>query len=698
MYEAFYGLNEKPFNLTPDPRFLYLSAKHKEAFAHLLYGIRNRCGFVMVSGEIGTGKTTICRSLLKQLDPDTEVAFIFNPKLSPVELLQTINRDFGIASAADTVRGLIDELNAHLIERAAKGKNCVLIIDEAQNLGTETLEQIRLLSNLETETEKLLQIVLIGQPELAKKLELTELRQLNQRITARYHLGTLSGDETLHYIAFRLRVAGGRKKVKFTRNAVRTVHRISGGTPRVINALCDRALLIGYTMETRNIAPNIVRKAAAEIQGAARPGRSYGRFRRLMPASIAAALIAAAGLGLWGAAQKYDFSVGFIPSGNWRFWEKKSVADNSAEPAAQKSAPIEVALNTQAPPAKHETETPPAPSPARGIAEAAVVPADPAPKADALVATESLPPPASQSSNTESQSAPAEKSAATPDTQQVASLAVPPPAEVPTKPASEPVITPVHAGPQPHQGLAELVRAWDLAILESPPIEVTWSSVADFASANGLRMLGMSPSTSHIAAIDLPVLLRLRAASGAEEWVAVLGLTKETARVVHGDGRTEDMPLEILKRDYTGDALYLWNDPAPKAEPLRANTKSDAVTRLQQDLKTLGLLDRDPTGVYDVATIESIGRVQRATGISVDGVAGQQTRMVLSSWLDRSGAPNLSSTGFNDALRARVLANPGMVQTQPQTRPADLESIPLPELAPPTETTAAAPASNEAGR
>src|SRR5690242_325987 len=136
MYEAFYGLNEKPFNLTPDPRFLYLSSKHKEAFAHLLYGIRNRCGFVMVSGEIGTGKTTICRSLLKQLDPDTEVAFIFNPKLSPVELLQTINSDFGIQSKADTVRGLIQELNAYLLDRSSKGKNCVLIIDEAQNLGT----------------------------------------------------------------------------------------------------------------------------------------------------------------------------------------------------------------------------------------------------------------------------------------------------------------------------------------------------------------------------------------------------------------------------------------------------------------------------------------------------------------------------------------------------------------------------------
>lgn len=191
MYEAFYGLTEKPFNLTPDPRFLFLSDKHKEAFAHLLYGIKNRTGFIMVSGEVGTGKTTICRSLLNQLDPDIEVAFIFNPFLSPEELLRKINEDFGILSQARTVKELIDELNEYLMDRNAQGKNCVLVIDEAQDLSPTVLEQIRLLSNLETETQKLLQIVLIGQPELAENLQLPELRQLNQRITARYHLRSL---------------------------------------------------------------------------------------------------------------------------------------------------------------------------------------------------------------------------------------------------------------------------------------------------------------------------------------------------------------------------------------------------------------------------------------------------------------------------------------------------------------------------
>jgi general secretion pathway protein A len=293
MYEAFYGLREKPFNLTPDPRFLYLSEKHKEAFAHLLFGIKNRSGFIMVSGEIGTGKTTICRSLLGQLDEDVEIAFIFNPWLSPEELLRKINEDFGIHSRAATVKGLIDELNAYLLDRNAKGKNCVLVIDEAQDLAPSVLEQIRLLSNLETETEKLLQIVLIGQPELGHKLQLDELRQLNQRITARYHLKPLSRAETLQYIAYRIRVAGGRRKVRFARGAIRSIYRHSGGTPRVINAICDRALLIGYTRETRDISPAIVRRAAKEIRGERMKRKGKSVLRRLLPnpTLVAAALL-----------------------------------------------------------------------------------------------------------------------------------------------------------------------------------------------------------------------------------------------------------------------------------------------------------------------------------------------------------------------------------------------------------------------
>jgi general secretion pathway protein A len=267
VYESFYGLREKPFNLTPDPRFLYLSKKHKEAFAHLLYGIRNRSGFVEITGEIGTGKTTICRTLLDQAEPEVEIAFIFNPYLSATELLRAINEDFGIKSSAVTKKELIDELNAHLLERRKQGKNCVLLIDEAQNLSTPVLEQIRLLSNLETDTEKLLQIILVAQPELQEMLSSPELRQLNQRITARYHLKPLDYNEMIQYIWHRITKAGGRGKIRFASRALREIYKYSRGTPRLINAVCDRALLIGYTRETKRIDHAIIKRTIREIEG-----------------------------------------------------------------------------------------------------------------------------------------------------------------------------------------------------------------------------------------------------------------------------------------------------------------------------------------------------------------------------------------------------------------------------------------------
>jgi general secretion pathway protein A len=369
MYEAFYGLREKPFNLTPDPRFLFLSEKHKEAFAHLLYGIKNRGGFVMVTGEIGTGKTTICRTLLNNLEDDTEVAFIFNPCLSPEELLRTINQDFGIPSRATSIKGLIDELNTYLLDRRARNKNCVLVIDEAQNLDPAILEQIRLLSNLETETEKLLQIVLIGQPELAEHLELNELRQLNQRITARYHLRELGSDETLQYIAYRLRVAGGRRKVRFTRRAVKAIYRCSGGVPRVINAICDRALLVGYTVESRDITVPIIRRAAREVRGERfkKPKRRFHFSLRplLKPVGIAAAL----GLAL--AATYY-----LAPLSEW-------LRRDSAPDASARVAPVSA-------PAQSDAKVAPA-----------AAPAAPAPNVDYEAMLDSLDPVATRNAGAE---------------------------------------------------------------------------------------------------------------------------------------------------------------------------------------------------------------------------------------------------------------------------------------------------------
>lgn len=663
MYEAFYGLSEKPFNLTPDPRFLYLSSKHKEAFAHLLYGIRNRCGFVMVSGEIGTGKTTICRSLLKQLDPDTEVAFIFNPKLSPIDLLKTINADFGIDSKAETVRGLINELNEYLLTRSAGGKNCVLIIDEAQNLGTETLEQIRLLSNLETETAKLLQIVLIGQPELAQKLELPELRQLNQRITARYHLGTLNREETLHYIAFRLRVAGGRKKVMFTRRAVRAVHKLSGGTPRVINGLCDRALLIGYTKDTRTITPRIVKKAAEEIQGDYRVRIGNARFARLLPASAlatSAALVVLLVLLLTGPLPTPSDWVEFARSEFGSF----ASGQPAAEPPGNVPASSDVyhdgdSEDARVDPIQIGTAEENAANDAiartlRGVVEAASV----TDAIDVGSAAENDGPTGSEVDQREATA----KLARVPENAND---------DVQTAPTSV-------ESPQPHEGLAELVHAWNLAMLEDPPAEVTPARLQEFATTTGLRLTALQSSIAQLLAINLPMLVQIKDEAG-ESWAALMRVEDGKVQVTDGDGASELVSRRSLEDRYGGQAYCLWNDPAPNTEILRAMVQSDEVEQLQKDLSTLGLLDREPTGVYDAATIDAVTKIQRAMGLAADGIAGPQTRMVLCSWLDRYDTPHLAAAAYSEDARARVLGSQGMVSARAGKSADEFASVPLPE-------------------
>ena len=269
MYTSFFGLQEKPFAITPDPRYLYLSERHAEALAHLLYGINEAGGFIQLTGEVGTGKTTVIRSLLEQLPSHAEVALILNPRVTPAEFLLTICEELHLQvpeHGRASTKTLMDVLGHYLLEAHARGRRVVLIVDEAQNLGAETLEQVRLLTNLETSTTKLLQIILIGQEELRSMLEQPGLRQLAQRITGRYHLGPLSREESAGYVKHRMRVAGATAE-SFTPGALGEVHRLSGGIPRVINVVCDRALLGAFTREDHRVGPTYVRQAAAEVYG-----------------------------------------------------------------------------------------------------------------------------------------------------------------------------------------------------------------------------------------------------------------------------------------------------------------------------------------------------------------------------------------------------------------------------------------------
>lgn len=270
MYTQFFGLKETPFSIAPDPRYLFMSERHRDALAHLLYGLDGGGGFVLLTGEIGAGKTTVCRCFLEQIPENCNVAYIFNPKLTVLELLQSVCDEFQIDWApqhdgALTIKDYLDPLNDFLLDEHAAGKNNVLIIDEAQNLSAELIEQLRLLTNLETNERKLLQIVLIGQPELRTLLARPEMEQVAQRVVARFHLPALSEAETAHYIAHRMAVAGRVGEVPFDRKAVRQIHRRSRGVPRRINLLCDRALLGAYANGKGAIGSAVIDKAALEV-------------------------------------------------------------------------------------------------------------------------------------------------------------------------------------------------------------------------------------------------------------------------------------------------------------------------------------------------------------------------------------------------------------------------------------------------
>ena len=268
MYKEYFGLKEEPFSIAPDPQFLYMSGRHREALAHLIYGMKADSGFVLLTGEVGTGKTTVCRCLLGQIPEDSEIAFILNPKLSVVELLATICDELGIDYPVEnqSVKVFIDKINLYLLHAHSKGKRTVLIIDEAQNLSIDVLEQIRLLTNLETDKRKLLQVVMLGQPELNHLLERPELRQLSQRVTARYHLEPLSKDELEGYLTHRLAVAGVERPL-FPAKTIVKLYSLTGGVPRLINLLCDRALLGAYVKGENTISSRLLGEAASEVFG-----------------------------------------------------------------------------------------------------------------------------------------------------------------------------------------------------------------------------------------------------------------------------------------------------------------------------------------------------------------------------------------------------------------------------------------------
>ena len=604
MYASFFGLRQDPFSIAPDPRYLYMSERHREALAHLLYGVGSGGGFVLLTGEIGTGKTTVCRCFLEQIPATCNVAYIFNPKLTVGELLQSVCSEFGIAHrpagpGGETVKDYIDPLNAYLLAAHAQGRSSVLIIDEAQNLSADVLEQLRLLTNLETNERKLLQIVLIGQPELRGMLAQPALEQLAQRVIARYHLDALTPVETQHYIAHRLGVAGLQGPMPFDRGALRRIHTAARGVPRRINLLCDRALLGGYATGARVVTAQIVDRAAREVffQPTGRtatapkpPAQPSGaapssggpaapqvpdapRSTRAGTAVVAAVVLLCVGI-----------------AGGWYVARRTPVVDVAAG-GGTAGVPATAAAGTAA---------------GAGGA-AASPPAVPAPPATGGAATPSAAPAAGAGAAGNALPAVAAPASA-PDRTSFDLRAA-----LPGLPRDE------------DAALRALAAGWGV-----PADSLAAGAACPALAREGLPCFRSSRTGLNLVRqIDRPGLLTLVGEDGRSAVVPLAGLDAQHATLVV-DGAPRRVPLAELARWWRGDFTTLWRIP-PGATPAQAEAATGpASTWLDAQLAAL-----QPGGAQanaDAPPAERRARIYRfqlAQGLKPDGVAGPLTFMLL---------------------------------------------------------------------
>ena len=577
MYAKSFGLAQDPFSIAPDPRYLFMSERHREALAHLLYGLDSGGGFVLLSGEIGTGKTTVCRCFLGQLPANCNVAYIFNPKLTADELLRSICEEFHIALTHDasTAKDFIDPLNRFLLHGHAAGQNNVLIIDEAQNLSADVLEQLRLLTNLETSERKLLQIVLIGQPELRNMLARPELEQLAQRVIARFHLDALSELETSHYIAHRLAVAGMTGALPFDKPALARIHKLARGIPRRINLLCGRAMLGAYSFGTTHIDRRIVDKAATEVFGP-RPdvrqqtglaGVSSGDSqlrRNLVPASTVT-VASLAGL-LSGAAL-----LGAI------LWVQKS----------QRAAP----LPTSSPTALKNMPLIASASASASASTAVVLPTPLAPPALPLIPASSPAPPVLMTPGITLLSA----------------------ADLDAKLAVSRLT--------PNQSWQVLGQLWGLTLDGT-------NAGGPCAAARQQRVTCFDSKPVSLALIrelNRPGIITLVGSNKRPVSAILSGLTEQTASLRLGT-QTYSVSLTVLARLWRGDFATLWRVADDYAEK-PVNGKAAPTTEwLESRLARLP----DPAGAFQSSSLrERIYAFQLASGLNPDGLAGPMTVMQL---------------------------------------------------------------------
>ena len=578
VYQDFFGFSEKPFDLTPDPKYLYLSPKHKEVLAHLVYGLQENNGFLKIIGEVGTGKTMICRSFLRELRTDFNIAYIFNPAINELELLQTINSELGLPGKSKSKKKLIDLLNAFLLEERAKGHRVVVIIDEAQDLEPKVMEQLRLLSNLETDTEKLIQIVLIGQPELEKVLAKDGLRQLRQRITIQWELLPLNLEETRGYIQHRLNVALGKGKVRFARQAVETVFRYSRGIPRMINVISDRTLLIAYTEGTKKISPQIVKIAVKDI-GSLVPLESWAdKFWKLVIPSAIAAGIGFFALNFF-ALPEFDNK----PQG-------KDIAALIKEDPIDLSSPGEL-INYSA-------------------ASATVAPSSnfpevvPQPPAVVEVALKPIPSNGMLSIS---------------DSEKLVTY-----------------LSSLTLMESKLEAVKWIFEAWNIAPENLQNIEDLEILIEDYQ----LLQYEMNGTMKRLQSLNYPALLEIALPNAqGTKYLALSSIKGDTG--VFGSVDKIEMPLSIINSIWTRKAIVLWKDFENLPESFDLGFKGKEAVWLQKNLRLLGYFQGREAPLYGPKTIRAVRRFQRNNNIKDDGKFQVDSKMLVYNLLQIYTTPEL---------------------------------------------------------
>ncbi len=611
MYETFFGLGDLPFRLTPDPKYLFMSAKHREAFAHLVYGISEGSGFVAITGEVGAGKTTLIRALLAEHARDVTVASIVNPVLTSTELLQTINAELGLPSRSTSRKELIEDLAAFLKTNREAGRRTVIIVDEAQNLDPVVLEQLRLLTNLETETEKLLQVVLVGQPELHGILQRHDLRQLNQRVTERWHLDKLDRDEAVEYVRHRLRIAGAQTDLVDPK-ALDLIYRFTDGVPRLLNILGHRSMLVAFTRSRGRVGVDEVGAAARELGYAPQVAAARGPAWKRIGAGIALAGAAAAVafLLLFPLAEEEQRPAARTPANA----AARRAAAPVAAAAAQAATPVAVAPVAEpvAPPPAPVAAEPPAPTPASPN-QIAAAPLDLASAALARGADAAV-------------AAGAQPTAATPSAADAAALA---------SLASSAVFDTAVAD------FSRLLQLWGALPVGDADLAGGSLNLQVIAESRGLRYFAVELNDALLAVLDLPAIVEMTSGNDAEVRYVLLRTLDQLGNSVRvGSGAT--MSAAGFNAAWNGKAHILFKDPEALRYDLAPGGGGPAVRKLQSMLASAGVLDATPTGLYDDLTENAVRRFQEAHHVTVDGVAGPITQILLYNSLARFERPTLA--------------------------------------------------------